>query len=367
MVRRKVLIAVSGTGGHVYPGIALAEELRGRHSDLGVLFAAARGKPGAAWITDAGFEVTEVPLRGFSRRPGLSWIVFPFAFLAGCWAALSRLLAEGPDLVIGTGGYVSGPFIAFAALLRIPTFVLEQNSIPGVATRLGALFAREVHVAFPESVSRLPRRGRATVSGNPVRESIERGDGEAFRRTWGIPEGRPLVLVIGGSQGASALSEAAIGASRQLAAGADPAMVLQVGARGVAAAEAVIRSGGAPGPRIVPFLENMGDAYAGADLVVARAGATTLAELAAAGVPAILIPYPWAAEDHQRINARRYAAGGAALVIDPDELTPDILARAIDELLGDPAARARMAEAARGSEGAGARARIADACDRYLT
>jgi UDP-N-acetylglucosamine--N-acetylmuramyl-(pentapeptide) pyrophosphoryl-undecaprenol N-acetylglucosamine transferase len=366
-VARKVLIAVSGTGGHVYPGIALAEELRARRADLRVLFAAARGKPSSGWIADAGFPVAEVPLRGFSRRPGLSWLVFPFALIAGCVAAFSLLVSEGPDLVVGTGGYVSGPFVAFASLLRIPTVVLEQNSIPGVTTRLASLVAREVHVAFPETVTRLPRRGRAVVSGNPVRLGIERGDGAAFRAEHGVAPDAPLVVVVGGSQGAKALTDATIAASRRLATDGRAAIVLQAGARGAEAARAGAADLGAPGGlRVVPFLGNMGDAYAAADLVVARAGATTLAELAASGTPAILVPYPWAAEDHQRVNARRVAAAGAAIVIDPDDLTSERLADEIERLLGDETARRAMAEAAGRIEGRDGRARVADACERIL-
>ncbi len=144
-------------------------------------------------------------------------------------------------------------------------------------------------------------------------------------------------------------------------------MIIQAGRLGVEVARARASEISAPDDlRIVPFLGDIGDAYAAADLVVARAGAMTLAELAAAAVPAVLVPYPWAAEDHQRVNARRFAAAGAARVIDPDDLTAESLAVAIEELLSDPETRARMAESARGSEGAGARARIADACERYL-
>jgi UDP-N-acetylglucosamine--N-acetylmuramyl-(pentapeptide) pyrophosphoryl-undecaprenol N-acetylglucosamine transferase len=365
---RKVLIAVSGTGGHVYPGIALAEELRARHPDLGIRFAAARGKPGIDWIRAAGFEVGTVPLRGFARRPGVSWLVFPFALVRGTLASLAMILREKPALVVGTGGYVSGPFVAFAALLRIPTLVLEQNAIPGVATKLGALFAREVHVADPGSVARLPGRGRARarVSGNPVRLSVEKGDGARFRRELGLTdEARPIVLVLGGSQGAQAVTEAALDAARLLPSPSPLRVVVQAGARGIEAARE--RAAGCEDRvTVVPFLDSIGDGYAAADLVVARAGAMTLAELGAAGVPSVLVPYPYAAEDHQTLNARRYAAGGAAVVVDQSRLTPAGLAELVQEIVADPERRRTMSEAARRTEGAGARERIAKACEAYL-
>jgi UDP-N-acetylglucosamine--N-acetylmuramyl-(pentapeptide) pyrophosphoryl-undecaprenol N-acetylglucosamine transferase len=362
---RKVLIAVSGTGGHVYPGIALAEELRSRHADLGVLFATARGKPASAWIRRSGFEVREVRLAGFARRPGLSWLTFPFVLVAGCFGALGLLLSEGPDLVVGTGGYVSGPFVAFAAALGIPTVVLEQNARPGVATRLGSLVARQVHLAEGAAREGLPRRSRAVVSGNPVRSAVETGDGAAFRAAHGIEPAVPLVVVIGGSQGAQALTEAAVGAARDLGEGAGVALLVQAGERGVEQAKE-LAVGAPPGLRVVAFLDDMGGAYAAAQLVVARAGAMTLAELSAAGVPAVLVPYPYAAADHQTDNARRHAERGAALVLPQTELTGARLAELIRDLTGDPDRLAAMGASARRGESAGARERIADACEEWL-
>lgn len=361
----KVLIAVSGTGGHVYPGIALAEELRARRPELPVVFAAARGKPGIDWIEKAGFPVRSVRLRGFARTPGLGWLVFPFALIAGCAGALALLLQEHPTLVVGTGGYVSGPFVLFAAMMGVPTLILEQNSLPGVATKLASLIAREVHVAFPESVARLPRRGRAKVSGNPVRASVENGDAAAFRAEHGLDEARPLVLVLGGSQGAQALTEAAVGAAKALGEGALLQMVIQAGRRNVDAARAAAKE--APSwLRVTEFVHDMGAAYAAARLVVARAGAMTLAELAAAGRPALLVPYPYAAEDHQTANARFVEAQGAAVVVPQSDLTADSLARRVRELLADTEKLDAMGQAARGSAAAGARARIAAACERWL-
>lgn len=361
----KILIAVSGTGGHVYPGIALAEELRARHPDLAILFAAASGKPGPDWIRQAGFPVKTVPLRGVARRPGLVWLTLPFWLAAGFAAVFSLLSAEGPDLVVGTGGYVSGPFIALASMMRIPTVVLEQNSLAGVATRLGSIVAREVHVTFPETLAQLPRKDRAIVSGNPVRQSIEQGDADRFRREHAIETGVPLVLVLGGSQGARAVTGASIDAARHLGEGAGMAMVIQTGAKGFEEAQA--RGKGAPSwVRIVPFVQDMGGAYAASDLVVGRAGATTLAELAAAGVPSILVPFPFAAKDHQTTNAKRLEAEGAARVIAERDLDAGRLAATIRELLGNREALSRMREAVRRAGNAGARERIAAACERLL-
>jgi UDP-N-acetylglucosamine--N-acetylmuramyl-(pentapeptide) pyrophosphoryl-undecaprenol N-acetylglucosamine transferase len=360
----KVLIAVSGTGGHVYPGIAVAEELRARRPDDDILFATAAGKPGADWIRSAGFRVRPVAIRGLARTPSLSWLLFPFALVVGGFGALFLVWGERPDLVVGTGGYVSGPVVAFAAMLGIPTLILEQNTIPGIATKLGSLFARQVHVADPGSIAALPRRSRVVVSGNPVRRSVEHGDGTRFWAGHGLAGDDPLVLVLGGSQGARAVTEAALGAAKALHDRADLRMVIQTGRLGWDSARDRARD--LDRVAVVPFLDDIGDAYAAASLVVARAGAMTLAELAAAGKPAILVPYPYAAEDHQTVNAERHAAGGAARVLPETELTPERLADWIRELSEDPATLRGMAEAARAARAGRARERIADACEAWL-
>jgi UDP-N-acetylglucosamine--N-acetylmuramyl-(pentapeptide) pyrophosphoryl-undecaprenol N-acetylglucosamine transferase len=243
--------------------------------------------------------------------------------------------------------------------------ILEQNSLPGVATRLGSLFAQEVHVAFPEAISALPRRSRAHASGNPVRPQVERGDAAAFRSAHGLAAETPTIVVIGGSQGARALTEAALAAAKLLGAAAGLQMIVQVGERGLEHARALTLD--APTwVKVVPFLERIGDAYAAADLVVARAGAMTLAELAAAAVPAVLVPYPFAAADHQTINARGYAQGGAARVLPQAELTPERLADLLVALVRNEEELERMAAAARQSAGARARDEITGALERRL-
>jgi len=354
-----VLIAVSGTGGHVYPGIALAQELSARHPDWQVLFAAARGKPGQEWIRRAGFTARLVTLRGVARRPSLSWLTFPFHLAVGLAETFAVLRRDRPGLVVGTGGYVSGPFVAFAALLGIPAIVLEQNYIPGVATRLAARLAREVHVAFPETTARLPRGARVRVSGNPVRREIESADPAPFWREHELDPAVPTVVVVGGSQGAAALTEAALAAAERLAS-RGVQWVIQTGLH----ASGTATRGGTV--RVVPFLHEMGPVYAAATLMIARAGAMTLAELAASGTPSILVPYPFAAEDHQTVNARRFEASGAARVIAQSDLTAELLAGAVTALLDDPVKLADMGEAARSGGAAGARETIANACETWV-
>jgi UDP-N-acetylglucosamine--N-acetylmuramyl-(pentapeptide) pyrophosphoryl-undecaprenol N-acetylglucosamine transferase len=361
----KVLIAVSGTGGHVYPGVALAEELSSRRPGLSVVFATGLAKPAAAWLEKEGFEVREVRLAGLDRSRRLSWFAFPRTLLEGSRDALAVLRSEAPNLVIGTGGYVSGPFALGACLYRIPTVILEQNLVPGITTKLSSLFVRQVHVAFAETREKLPRRGIVRVSGNPVRRSIEHGEPARFRARLSLRERTPMILVLGGSQGAEAVSTCAIEAAKLSSEWGDFHMVVQAGASGFERARERARGLGER-VKVVDFLTDIGDAYAAATLVVARSGAMTLTELAAVSLPAILVPYPWAAGNHQLANAQEFASGGAARVLLQERLTPEILSREIGEILGNAEILERMREAAGRRSLRGARETIADACEAFL-
>ncbi|MDP6529512.1 MAG: UDP-N-acetylglucosamine--N-acetylmuramyl-(pentapeptide) pyrophosphoryl-undecaprenol N-acetylglucosamine transferase [Gemmatimonadota bacterium] len=360
-----VLIAASGTGGHIYPGIALAEELTAKQQGVSVRFAVASGKPGAEWIRQAGFEPDFVRMRGLARRPGWSWLTLPYYLVAGfldTWRLLRRVR---PKVVVGTGGYVSGPFVFLAWVMRIPALVLEQNRLPGVATRISSLFATEVHVSDAVAMTRLPRRSRARVTGTPVRRSVEEGDGERFLTELGLSANGRVVLVLGGSQGARAVAHAAFGVARDGKTCEGVSWIIQTGDRGFGldstAAEPLPES-----VRTVPFIEAIGDAYAAADLVVARAGATTLAELSAAGVPAVLVPFPFAAGGHQMENAREREAAGAARVLPEEDLTTESLGRLVERLLRDAPTREAMSRACRAESRSSARSVLALACQRFL-
>jgi UDP-N-acetylglucosamine--N-acetylmuramyl-(pentapeptide) pyrophosphoryl-undecaprenol N-acetylglucosamine transferase len=248
---------------------------------------------------------------------------------------------------VALGGYGSvGPGLA-AWLLGRPLVLLEQNSIPGKATRLLSLFADVVCTAWPETVAGLWRRSFAVVTGNPLRPEILSGDAEGAACAAGFEQGKPVLLVLGGSQGASAVNRWVTGALAELArALPDLQVIHQTGERDCGwVAEAYGRTG--LRARVTPFLTDIGDCYALASVVLARAGATTLSELAAAGLPAILVPYPYAADDHQRANAQLAAARGGAVVVEEAEFARTSLASLVGELLADDDRRRRMAEALR--------------------
>jgi UDP-N-acetylglucosamine--N-acetylmuramyl-(pentapeptide) pyrophosphoryl-undecaprenol N-acetylglucosamine transferase len=335
----RIVIAGGGTGGHLYPGIAVAREVLRRHPDAVITFAG----------TARGIEARIVPKEGFVldvlRSAGLKG-TSPAALARGlgllplsgadAWRILSR---RRPDLVIGVGGYSSGPVMALAAARGIPTLLLEQNAVPGFTNRALARLVSAAAVTFDSTVTYFGRRG--FVAGNPVRpEFFAAGD----RHAAGAP---PRVLIFGGSQGSHAINVAGVEAAPRLAAGGGRlAITHQTGERDVDMVRSAYQRAGLDA-RVEPFLYAMDREITAADLVISRAGATTIAELTAAGTPAILVPLPTAADDHQRKNAELLRAAGAVEVIEERELTGERLAERVRSLTADPTRLAAMSAAAR--------------------
>lgn len=350
----RVLIAGGGTGGHLYPGIAVARELLRRHPAAVVTFAG----------TAAGVEARVVPREGFAldllRVSGLKgksladrllgFARLPLAAL-DAWRIVSR---RRPDVVVGVGGFASGPVLLIAALRGYPAMLLEQNAVPGITNRLLARVVRAAAVTFDESLRFFP--GTGFVAGNPVRPGFfAAGSDDGTRDARETPV---RVLVFGGSQGAHAINVAMMAAASRLA-GSGLAITHQTGARDLEAVREAYRAAGLQA-RVDTFLYDMEGEMKAADLVVARAGATTLAELAASGRPAILVPLPTAADDHQRKNAEVIARAGGAEVIDQRDLTGERLADRILALAADRERRRQMSLAIRTFARPDAAARIAD-------
>jgi len=338
----RVLIAGGGTGGHLYPGIAIAEQVTADGGE--VLFAGTRRGLEAKLIPQAGFRLELIDVSGL-KRAGLRGLVLGLARLPRAFAQARRILrAFRPDLVVGVGGYASGPVALMAALTRIPTVIQEQNSIPGFTNRVLGRFARRVFVAFEETRAYFPAR-KVRLTGNPVRRKLL--DRAVAAAGAGGPPAGETVLVVGGSQGSRAVNDLVSAAVRVLALrGRALRLVHQTGP----ADEARLRLAyeGLPPATTVDvraYIDDMPAALAAAALVIGRAGALTLAELAIMARPAILIPLPTAADDHQTANARELERAGAAVVLPQAEATPTRLADLVDELLGDPARRAAMSTA----------------------
>jgi UDP-N-acetylglucosamine--N-acetylmuramyl-(pentapeptide) pyrophosphoryl-undecaprenol N-acetylglucosamine transferase len=336
----RVLIAGGGTGGHLYPGVAVAREIQRRRPDATVTFAGTARGIESRVIPREGFQLDVLRSAGLkatsiaARLRGLG--LLPLSG-ADAWRILSR---RTPDVVIGVGGYSSGPVVLAAALRGIPTLLLEQNAVPGFTNRTLARFVSAAAVTFDETVAFF--RGKGFVAGNPVRPEFF--ETEAGRSA---PADRPRLLIFGGSQGAHAINMAMVEAAPRLAADARRlAITHQTGERDLERVREAYRAAGLDA-RVEAFLFEMDREVKAADLVVCRAGATTIAELTAAGRPAVLIPLPTAADDHQRKNAEVLAKAGAAELLPQAELTGDVLASRVLALAGDEARREEMARAAR--------------------
>jgi UDP-N-acetylglucosamine--N-acetylmuramyl-(pentapeptide) pyrophosphoryl-undecaprenol N-acetylglucosamine transferase len=343
----RVLFAGGGTGGHLFPGIAVAREILTREPDAEIAFVGtargieARAVPKEGFhldlIRSAGLKGKSIAalLRGVSILPASAW---------DAWRVLSR---RRPHLVIGVGGYSSGPVVALAAVRRIPTLVLEQNAVPGLTNRILARFVSAAALTYDATLPYFGARG--FISGNPVRpEFVARAaDSAPASARRGDPGAEARVLIFGGSQGAHAINVAMVEAAAELASDARRLSIThQAGERDLDFVRDGYRRAGLAA-RVEPFIHEIDVEMTRADVVVCRAGATTLAELAAAGRPAILIPLPTATDDHQRRNALVLAEAGAAEVIDERELTGPALAARLLALVADPTRRASMARAVR--------------------
>jgi UDP-N-acetylglucosamine--N-acetylmuramyl-(pentapeptide) pyrophosphoryl-undecaprenol N-acetylglucosamine transferase len=354
-----LLIAGGGTGGHLYPGVAVARELMARMPGAQVTFVGTAAGIEARVIPREGFPLELIRSAGLKGKSAASLArgvgLLPLSAL-DAWRVISR---RRPDVVIGVGGYSSGPIVALAAWRGIPTLLMEQNAMPGITNRMLARFVRSAAVTYEESIGYFG--SKAFRAGNPVRpeffsedrrgDSEERrqgvpGDGQAYERHT-LPPAAARVLVFGGSQGAHAINVAMVAAAARLAASSPRlAITHQTGERDLEMVRDGYRRAGLEA-RVEPFLFEMDREMKSADLVICRAGATTLAELTASGRPAILIPLPTATDDHQRKNAQALVTHGAAQMIDQRELTGERLAAEITALAGDADRRRRMSEDAR--------------------
>ncbi len=337
---RRVIVAGGGTGGHLYPGIAVARALLRRDPTLRVSFVGtARGLEHRV-VPHEGFEldlIRSAGLKGKSAGAVARGVgVLPLS-AADAWRVLSR---RRPALVIGVGGYSSGPVVALAALRGVPTLLLEQNAMPGLTNRLLARLVDAAAVTYEASLPWF--HGHGVVTGNPVREAFlsvpPLAAAEGARRS---------LLVFGGSQGARAINQAMVAAAPHVRESTgELEIVHQTGEREASSVSEGYRAAGIAA-EVHPFLDDMPARMARADLLVCRAGATTLAELTAAGRPAVLIPFPNATDDHQRSNAAALASAGAAVVLDERDLTPTSLASTVSALLSDATTRVTMAARAR--------------------
>ncbi len=336
----KVVIAGGGTGGHLFPGIALAEEVVTRHHANDVLFVGtARGLEARA-VPKAGFKLELIEATGVKGRGLGGWIAGLFRLPRAIFQSMRILRSWNPDVVVGVGGYASFPVVFAAVLLGLPTAVQEQNALPGLTNRVLGKLVRAVFVSFDEAKRFFPE-GKTQNVGNPIRKALM----ENFLRPQARHE-RFRLLIFGGSQGAHAINVAAVEAARLLGPLADRVEILhQTGVRDIEDTRKGYAGTGVQA-QVVEFIDDMSAAYATSDLVICRSGATTLAELTVCKKAAILIPFPFAADNHQEVNARSLVDKGAAVMIRQSELTGERLAAEIRDLVENAERRKSMERAA---------------------
>ena len=346
-----VLIMAGGTGGHIFPGIAVANELRAR--GIPVLWLGSEGGLETRLVPQAGLPIETLAIGGVRGKGMLTLLMAPLRLVRAVIAAWCIVRRARPRSALALGGFAAGPGGIAARLARVPLVVHEQNSIPGVTNRALSHFAQKLLCGFSGVFA------RGEWVGNPVRREIAAVEAPVDR--FAAHHGAPRLLVLGGSQGARALNERVPQALAKLPEPQRPQVRHQCGAKFAdAARDAYAKAGVAA--TVEPFIDDMAAAYAWADLVVCRAGALTLAELAAAGVGSVLVPFPFAVDDHQTANARALVDAGAALLLPENEASADRLSTLLGELLGDRSRLVAMAQAARTLAKPDATARIAEVC-----
>ncbi|RPF46780.1 UDP-N-acetylglucosamine-N-acetylmuramylpentapeptide N-acetylglucosamine transferase [Thermodesulfitimonas autotrophica] len=343
----RFIIAGGGTGGHIYPALAIARGLKQAFPGCEVLYVGTARGLEADIVPKAGFPFRTITAAGLKRRLTLRNLWSLALALKGAGEAVRLVRDVRPAVVVGTGGYVSGPVLLAAYLCRVPFLIHEQNAFPGLTNRLFARVAACVALTFPEAGRFLPRGVRTKVTGLPVREEIRNADREGARARLNVGE-ETVLLSFGGSRGAERLNRAI--AELIPAFGGRPGVRLfhATGTAGYDKFREWLRIKGIDlsswgNITVVPYFYQIADYLAAADLVICRAGAATIAELTCLGRPAILVPYPYATANHQEFNARALAAQGAAVVIRDAVLTPERLVEEVERLLAAPAALREMA------------------------
>ena len=338
-----VIFSGGGTGGHLYPALAIAEALTDLRPDVEPYFVGAERGIEARVLPERGLPHTLLAVEGLSRTRILSNVGVVARLARATTSLLGTFRSLKPAAVVLTGGYASAPAGLAGAALRLPIVVQEQNEQPGLTTRLMARWATQIHLAYPEAAGRLPPGARSVArhTGNPIRPPtpISRAEGRA---AFGLPESGPVILVVGGSQGSAALNALWVEVVSEGRIGGVANVLWATGPTHFEGIRAALEGADTTGVHLVPYIDDMASALAAADMAVSRAGAMTTSELLAWGVPALLVPLPTAAEDHQTKNARALEAAGVALHLPESGLTGEELWRRAASLLGDPSALEEM-------------------------
>lgn len=344
MAPYRVLMAAGGTGGHVYPAIAIADALKAQGSDMDIRFVGTKNHMEWTSVPKAGYEITPIWISGLQRRLTPKNVLFPIKLLTALVQSYWLLRSFRPSIVISCGGYVAGPVGWVAAKLGIPIMIQEQNSYPGVTNRMLARYARRIFTAFPDAQDYFPE-DRVRMVGNPTRNKLRQANAQTAREYFRFTEDRPVLLVLGGSLGAKSINEAMRHSLDTLHNIVGLQIIWQCGKRYIDDLEKDIDVEDYPRLRLHAYLDDMPAAYAAADLAVSRAGASSCSELMITGTPSVLVPSPHVAGDHQTMNARSMQEQGASEILEDDSLQ-DTLSELVTRLLADHEQLRRMNDAA---------------------
>ncbi|MHB8137298.1 MAG: undecaprenyldiphospho-muramoylpentapeptide beta-N-acetylglucosaminyltransferase [Smithellaceae bacterium] len=352
----RIVIAGGGTGGHLFPGIAVAEEFLSRDPQNGVIFIGTKRGIEHRLLGTLGYELKEIDVEGLKGRGLKALMKGMYAIPNSMWQSRRILQDFGPDVVIGVGGYASGPAVMAACLMRIPTAIAEQNALAGNTNRILGKFVNKIFVTYEQSKNQFSA-DKVMVTGNPVRAAFAAGLCQSNPEKTGRQ-----ILIFGGSQGAAAINKTVVAMLPLLQKMKDSLRIVhQTGERDLEMVRKAYDQYGMDA-RVSPFIADMVSVYKASDLIICRAGATSLAEITAAGRASILIPFPWAADDHQTLNAQAMVQAGAAEMIRESELTPEKLFERMEALLLDDQKLRNMEAKSKKSGRLDAAAKIVDAC-----
>ena len=343
----RVIMTGGGTGGHIYPAIAIADKIMERTNDSEILFVGTRRGMESRLVPENGYEIRYITVSGLNRKNMIKNIKVLRDYRKGKAQAKAIIEEFKPDIVIGTGGYVSGPVVRTAAAMGIRCFLQEQNAVAGVANRMLERYVEKVFLGFEEGGKYFKHKEKLVVSGNPVRSEFFSADPEAAREKLGIAPGKFVVLCFGGSLGAGRINKAMMNVIKAYNGRDDIEVFFATGKSYYTPIMTELRDAGmepADNIHVLEYINNMQDVLAACDLVISRSGALTVSEIALCGKPSILIPSPNVTGDHQTFNARAISDKGGAILLEEKNLNDDVLLEEIERLRSNPAFMAGMAE-----------------------
>lgn len=343
----RVILSGGGTGGHIYPAVSIAKEIKKQHKTAEILFIGTERGLESSIVPKEGFKLIKIKVRGFRRKLSFENITAVAESFIGLFS-VSRIIRDfKPDIVIGTGGYVCGSVLLAASLMNIPTLIHEQNAFPGITNKILSRLVDIIAVNFEEAKKYFPKNDKVIVTGNPIRSSMLSISKEEGLKEFGFDRGLPVIFVVGGSRGAKKLNESVMLLAKHCVGKKNFQMLHMTGEtqyddilKKYAGEKIPLDTGYL---KVMPYIYNMPHALAASDIVISRCGASTLSEITALGKPSILIPYPYATDNHQEYNARALEKHGAAIVILDRDLNAEILYNEIADMLNKQERISKMA------------------------